>query len=124
MFALRQLKCPSCHSEKLEHFKNYETLSNGERTLYQCIDCGRVFSETKGSFLEGLKKPMSVVVTALKARTEGMGLNAASRFVEISKNTLLVWEHKFAGLKDWTLDKLTLISRRRMPNIKSPHAAF
>lgn len=100
MFALRHLRCPSCNSENLEHFKNYKTLSNGERRLYQCIDCGRVFSETKGSFLEGLKKPISVVVMVLKARAEGMGLNAASRLVEISKNTLLIWEHKFAGIKE------------------------
>ena len=100
MFALRQPRCPGCNSEKLEHFKNYETLSNGERRLHRCVDCGRVFSETKGSFLEGLKKSISVVVTAFKARTEGMGLNATARLVEISKNTLLMWEHKFAGLKE------------------------
>jgi transposase-like protein len=100
MFALRQPRCPGCNSEKLEHFKNYETLRNGERRLHRCIDCGRVFSETKGSFLEGLKKPISMVVTALKARTEGMGLNATARLLELSKNTLLIWEYKFAGLKE------------------------
>jgi len=100
MIALRQPGCPRCNSEEFEHCKNYETLSNGDRRLNQCIVCGQIFSETKGSFLEGLKKPLSLVVAAFKARTEGMGLNATSRFLEISKNTLLSWEYKFADLKE------------------------
>jgi hypothetical protein len=59
-----------------------------------------VFSETKGTFLEGLKKPMSLIVKVLNSRSEGMGLNAACRVFEIAKNTLLDWELRFADLKD------------------------
>lgn len=97
---LEQLSCPYCGSEKCESYRSYETLNNGSRWLYQCGNCRQVFSETKGSFLEGLKKPISLIITVLKARSEGMGLNAVCRVHEIAKNTLLDWEQKFANLKE------------------------
>jgi transposase-like protein len=97
---LNQVRCPYCHSEKCEVCQSYETLSGGNRKLYQCAICQRVFSETKGTFLEGLRKPMSLIIKVLKARSEGMGLNAACRVFEIAKNTLLDWELRFADLKE------------------------
>ena len=97
---LKQLSCPYCGSEKCESYKSYETLNNGSRMLYLCGTCRQVFSETKGSFLEGLKKPISLIIKVLKTRSEGMGLNATCRVYEIAKNTLLDWEQKFANLKE------------------------
>jgi hypothetical protein len=67
--------------------------------LYQCIECHQVFSETKGTFLEGLKSPLSLIINVLRSRSEGMGFNAVCRVFEISKNTLLDWERRFAGLQ-------------------------
>ena len=63
------------------------------------MECHQVFSETKRTFLEGLKKPISLIINVLKARSEGIGFNAVCRVFEISKNTLLDWEHRFADLK-------------------------
>ena len=97
---LTQVCCPYCKSEKCEVCQSYETLNSGPRELYRCLTCRRVFSETKGTFLEGLKKPMSLIVKVLKARSEGMGLNAACRVFDIAKNTLLDWELRFADLKE------------------------
>lgn len=97
---LEQLRCPYCHSEKRDRYKSYETLNNGSRMLYQCGTCRQVFSETKGSFLEGLRKPVSLIVKVLNARSEGIGLNAACRVFEIAKNTLLDWEHRVAALRE------------------------
>ncbi len=97
---LEQLSCPSCHSEKCESYKSYETLNNGSRWLYRCAACRQVFSETKGSFLEGLKKPVSLIVKVLKARSEGMAVNAACRVFEVAKNTLLDWERRCADLRE------------------------
>ena len=97
---LNQVCCPYCHSEKCEVYQSYETLNSGPRKLYRCATCQRVFSETKGTFLEGLKKPLSLIVKVLKARSEGMGLNAACRVFDIAKNTLLDWELRFADLKE------------------------
>ena len=67
--------------------------------MYQCRECHQVFSETKGTFLQGLRKPISLIINVLKSRSEGTGLNAVCRIFEISKNTLLDWEQRFAGLR-------------------------
>jgi hypothetical protein len=48
--------------------------------------------------MEGLKTPISVIWHVLKARTEGMGFNAAARIFEKAKNTILAWERKFVDL--------------------------
>jgi len=66
--------------------------------MYKCANCPAYFSETKNTFLEGLKTPVSVIWQVLKARTEGMGLHAAARTFEKAKNTILAWERKFLDL--------------------------
>ena len=52
------LCCPHCLSEHIEDYSVYETKNNGTRKLYQCIECHQVFSETKKTFLEGLKNQL------------------------------------------------------------------
>ena len=54
--------------------------------------------EPKNTLLEGLKTPVSVIWQVIKARTEGMGLNAATRTFNKAKNTILAWERKFIDL--------------------------
>jgi transposase-like protein len=97
---LLQLKCPHCDSTEFTYCRSYETQNNGARSLYECDACRQTFSETSGSFLEGLRKPIGLIVTVLKARSEGLGLNAACRAFGIAKNTLLDWERRFAGVKE------------------------
>jgi hypothetical protein len=46
-----------------------------------------------------LKKPLSFIIRVLQARSEGLGFNATCRVFEISKNTLLNWEQRWANLK-------------------------
>lgn len=48
--------------------------------------------------MEGLKTPVSVIWQVIKARTDGMGLNAAGRTFDKAKNTILAWERRFADL--------------------------
>lgn len=48
--------------------------------------------------MEGLKTPVSVRWEVGKARTEGMGLHAATRVFGRAKNTILNWERRFAAL--------------------------
>src|SRR5262249_17595092 len=50
------------------------------------------------TLMAGLKTPVSVIWQVVKARTEGMGLNAAARTFEKAKNTILAWERKFRDL--------------------------
>jgi hypothetical protein len=48
--------------------------------------------------MAGVKTPVSVIWQVVKARTEGMGFNAAARTFEKAKNTILAWERKFSDL--------------------------
>ena len=95
---LLQIKCPTCHSAVLQSHTTYTTQCHGRRTLYKCTNCPTYFSETKNTLMAGLKTPVSVIWQVLKARTEGMGLNAAARTFEKAKNTILAWERKFLDL--------------------------
>jgi len=63
-----------------------------------CEECKASFSETKNSFLQGLKKPVSLIWFVINSRTEGNSLNATCRIFGIAKNTLLSWERKFTHL--------------------------
>ncbi len=95
---LLQLKCPSCKSFDIHSHTPYTTKNHGVRVIYQCESCLSYFSETKNTFMEGLKTPMSVIWLVIKARTDGMGLNAATRTFDVAKNTMLSWERKFSDL--------------------------
>jgi transposase-like protein len=91
--------CPYCGLKECQEFSKYETKQNGWRNLYRCTNCKHVFSETKSTFLEKLRTPIDVIIKVLKSRSEGSSLNATCRVFDISKNTLLSWERKFASLK-------------------------
>jgi transposase-like protein len=95
---LLRLKCPVCHSSDIHYYSPYTTKNHGGRVIYKCDTCPAYFSETKNTLLEGLKTPVSVIWQVIKARTEGMGLNAATRTFEKAKNTILAWERKFTEL--------------------------
>lgn len=92
--------CPQCHSEDIKFSSKYETKNNEERTLYVCRNCGAYFSETYGTPIARLTTPLSQVSQVLKVRMEGMGLNACARAFGLSKNTILNWEERLAGLQE------------------------
>lgn len=92
--------CPHCHSEQVKASHRYQTQHNGERTLHVCQDCGCYFSETYGTPIAGLTTPLSEIIKVLKARTEGMGLNAAVRVFGFAKNTILNWERRLSSLEE------------------------
>jgi transposase-like protein len=95
---LLRLKCPECHSADIQYHSPYTTKNHGGRVIDKCEHCPVYFSETKNTLMEGLKTPVSVIWHVLKARTEGMGFNAAARTFEKAKNTILTWERKFLDL--------------------------
>ena len=57
------------------------TMANGICISVRAVE--RYFLKTRGTFLEGLKKPLSGIVKVLKARSEGLGMNAACRVFNI-----------------------------------------
>ena len=81
---LLRLKCPVCHSSDMKYHSLYTTKNHGGRVIYKCEHCPVYFSETKKTFMEGLKTPVSVIWHVIQARTEGMGLNAAARTLVVS----------------------------------------
>ncbi|MBF0419462.1 MAG: IS1 family transposase [Magnetococcales bacterium] len=81
-------------------FKLYVTVHNGDRSLHRCKGCGAIFSETFGTPMENLKSPISKVASALKIRSEGMGLRATGRVMDMDKNTISEWERRFADQKE------------------------
>ena len=95
---LLELKCPSFQSYDIHSHTPYTTKNHGVRVIYQCQSCLDYFSETKKTVMESLKTPMSMIWIVIKARTDGMGLNAAARTFEVAKNTILSWERKFSHL--------------------------
>jgi hypothetical protein len=64
------------------------------------MKCWRVFSETKGTFVENLQRPIGFIVDVLNARSEGLGFNATCRMFGIGRDTLIRWESKFKGLRE------------------------
>ena len=91
-------KCPNCMSKNVRFDYEYNTASNGCRKMLLCRDCGVSFSETKNTFMKGIKKPISIIWNVINARTEGLSLNSTCRVFGIAKNTLLLWELKFSTL--------------------------
>ena len=96
---LLRLKCPVCHSSDIRYHSSYITKNYGSRVMYKCATCPASFSETKNTLMEGLTTPVSVIWHVLKARTEGMGFNAAARTFDKAKNTILAWEQKCVDLQ-------------------------
>lgn len=90
--------CPNCKSGNVRFDYEYETVSNGTRKMLLCRNCGTSFSETKNSFIERMRTPVSKIWTVINARTEGLSFNATCRVYKIARNTLLSWERKFTGL--------------------------
>lgn len=101
--ALFTVTCPSCQCPEFKRHTNYETEYNGRKDIYCCTNCEAFFSSSANTFLAGIRKPVSLIMTVLKARTEGLGLNAACRTFNIAKNTLLNWERRFSALKQTLL---------------------
>ena len=91
--------CPCCNNNEIHCHTTYTTQSNGSRTLLHCRRCDVYFSETFATPIAGLRTPLSRIITILKARTEGMSLNATTRTHNVSKKSVIDWERRLADLK-------------------------
>ena len=63
-----------------------------------CASCKCLFSETKNTFIQNIKNPISKIWEVINNRNEGIGLNAASRTCGVTKNTIISWENKFLNI--------------------------
>jgi transposase-like protein len=91
--------CPCCGSHESRLHTRYKTLADNERHIYHCFECDIYFSETFGTPIAGLTTPLSRIITILKARSEGMSLNATARTHNISKKSVIDWQRRLGGIK-------------------------
>jgi transposase-like protein len=91
--------CPSCASHKVRTHTRYTTQQYGSRMIYHCQACDIYYSETFATPIARLTTPISRIIQILKARSEGMGLNATSRTFGVSKKSVIDWERRLAALK-------------------------
>ena len=86
--SLLEKRCPTWNSAEFKGHSRYTVQSGETRWIYPCSECGSYFSETKHTFLEGLRTPLRQIATVLDALNEGMGINAVCRVFKVSKNSV------------------------------------
>jgi hypothetical protein len=58
---------------------------------FQCVACQGYFQETHGTPLHGKRVSSDVLVWAVGALAEGLGIRAVARVFEVDPNTVLDW---------------------------------
>jgi transposase-like protein len=101
--ALLSFHCPYCKSKHCKTHTSYKVLGGEERSLYHCQDCGKYFSKTKNTALEGLRTPLGFIGQVLEAINDGMGINAACRTFKITPKSIKRWQKRLGGLKETLL---------------------
>ena len=101
--ALFTLRCPKCNSEEHKHHTFYTVGSGERREIRHCQACGSYFSETKNTPLEGLKKPLSLIILVLNALNDGMSINASARTFGTTRKSIKRWLERLGGLKETLL---------------------
>jgi len=100
---LTELRCPECNSKEHKRHTGYTVGSGEEREIRRCQECGNHFSETKNTPLEGLRKPLSLIILVLTAINDGMGINAAGRTFGTTRKSINRWLKRFGSLKETLL---------------------
>src|SRR5256886_8732391 len=65
--------------------------SGGPWRQLHCTSCGGYFQETHGTPLHGKRVALHVLVWAVGALAEGLGIRAVARVFEVDPNTVLAW---------------------------------
>lgn len=89
------LCCPHCRHAGPHHSKGWRHCKTCPSVLRKtCCSCKRSFSERTNTIMHGLRSTESQVISAIHARTEGVGLRAAGRLVRKTHATVASWEAK------------------------------
>ena len=84
-----------CDNEKCECFGkvdagNIKVKSRKHGQVY-CNKCKNNWVITKDTFFYGLKKPIDIILKTLKLLSEGMGLRAVCRSMDVTADSALAW---------------------------------
>ena len=91
--------CPQCYTDNSTMHTTYTVQGDQTRHILYCYACDNYFSETNGTPLAGLRTPLSRIQQILTAVHEGLGINAACRTFNVSKNSIKDWENRLSGVK-------------------------
>jgi len=95
--------CPDCGSHEIKAHKKYQIGTGETRQLYYCEERKTYFSETKHTFLFGLRTSISRIILILGDLTEGQGINAITRIFHVSENSIYRWQERLSELKETLL---------------------
>jgi|AMWB02.1.fsa_nt_gi transposase-like protein len=70
------------------------TIHSKKEKRYRCKECGRTFSERKGSALYRLHRPAEMMVTVLKLLSHGCPIPAIVAAYELDERTIADWQQK------------------------------
>ena len=89
-----------CDNEKCECFGkvdvgNIKIKSRNHGQVY-CNKCKNSWVITKDTFFYGLKKPIGIILKTLKLLSEGVGLRAVCRSMDVTADSSLAWIIKAA----------------------------
>ena len=96
---LTTLRCPECNAKDHKFHTAYTVGSGEKREIRRCQQCGNYFSETKNTPLEGLRRPLSLIILVLNALNDGISINAACRTFDTTKKSIKRWLKRLGGLK-------------------------
>jgi transposase-like protein len=91
--------CPVCNSNEIKYHGRYSTINNGFRSIFHCPLYSIYYSETFATPIASLRTLISRIAQILKARTDEMGLNATARTFNVSKKSVIDWEHRLSDHK-------------------------
>jgi len=82
-----------------------------------CVECGRLFSERKGTPFFDLKTPHEKVMQVIKALVEGNGIRATERIAGIHRDTV-------TGILERTARHLNNVSEEFMRDLEAAEIQF
>jgi transposase-like protein/IS1 family transposase len=85
--------------------------NGGRWRQFQCRSCRKYFLETSGTPLQGKRVPPEVLVWAVTAVAEGLGIRAVARVFALDPNTILQWLVEVA-------DQATAVSRHFLHDVQ------
>jgi hypothetical protein len=89
-----------CDNESCEYYGKIGggniKINSREHGQVYCNKCDNIWVITKDTFFFGLKKPVDIILKTLKLLSEGMGLRAVCRSMNVTADAVLDWVVKAA----------------------------
>src|SRR2546421_9567854 len=73
------------------------TIPDRQRQRYRCKNCKQTFSARRGTMLEGLRKPMELIVIVVTLLSDGCPLQAIVHAFGLDERTVADWRDR-AGI--------------------------